>query len=262
MNRRMSVPGGSCSRPRRAFSEESPPERPRDEWGSSSASVPAHRVTMVALGRGAQEQVASEVSSAGTDRLRARRQLRARRMPSPSPRDSGATTLPRRCRRDCRIGRHRGAPVVEDRAPLAAGRRASRPSSDALLLRTRSTGSRRPGRSSPRETGVAVSEAARATLFGQDVDPPGTGDPRSRKLSPSSESSTDDRVLVAVRSLQKGARSTISTASPPRPRPRASVADRRPRPGFLRARHGLDDPEGENPAGEIPLRDARARGSS
>jgi ABC-type antimicrobial peptide transport system permease subunit len=210
-------------------------------------------VTMVALGRGAQEQVASEVSSAGTNLIYVRsgnyvRGGDALDIPSGFGR---ATTL---TEGDAAAiagiaGVAEVTPVVEDRAPLAAGERKSfaplvgcAPSFASIHgLETSS------GRFfTEEETGVAVlGGSVSDALFGKGVSPVGREIlVRGGAFTVIGVVSGDDRVLVPFKSLQKtlgiehfdGVTAAAATAGEAT---RIAGEARL----LLRGRHGLDDPE-------------------
>jgi ABC-type antimicrobial peptide transport system permease subunit len=208
-------------------------------------------VTMVALGRGAQEQVAREVSSAGTNLVyvRAGNYVRggdAVDIPSGFGR---ATTL---TEADALAiagieGVSAVTPVVEDRAPLAAGdRKTFSPivGCGAVFASIHGLATRRGRFFTEGETGVAVvGSAVSGALFGSGVDPLG-GEILVRGAPFTVVGTVDgERVLVPFGSLQKalgiehldGVTAAAATAG------EASriAADARV---LLRARHGLDDP--------------------
>jgi ABC-type antimicrobial peptide transport system permease subunit len=210
-------------------------------------------VTMVALGRGAQEQVASEVSSAGTNLIyvRAGNYVRggdAVAIPSGFGR---ATTLTEgdAAAIAAITGVTEVTLVVEDRAPLAAAEKKG----FAPLVGCAPSFASIHGLETSRgrffteeETGVAVlGSPVGDVLFGKGVDPVG------RELLVRGTPFTvigvvggDDRVLVPFKSLQKvlgvdhldGVTAAADTAGEA-----SRIADEARL--LLRARHGLDDPE-------------------
>jgi ABC-type antimicrobial peptide transport system permease subunit len=210
-------------------------------------------LTMIALGRGASDRVAREVSSAGTNRIyvRAGNYVRggdAVGLPSGFGR---ATTL---TEDDARAiggiaGVDRWTPVIEDRAPLEAdGARGFAPIVGCAASFGEIHGLQvAAGRFlTDTESGSAVvGRATSDSLFGRGVDPVG------RKLLVRGQpfevvgvTSGDDRVLVPFRDLRKiretdsldGVTATAETAGEA-----TRIAEEARR--ILRERHGLDDPE-------------------
>jgi ABC-type antimicrobial peptide transport system permease subunit len=210
-------------------------------------------LTMIALGRGAQDRVASEVESAGTNRVyvRAGNYVRggdAVNIPSGFGR---ATTLTADDAAAIAAleGVDEATPVVEDRAPLAAGdRKAFAPvvgcaASFASIHGLEPSAGRffTNGESAVAVLGSPVSEA----LFGAGVDPLGReillrGNPfRVVGLVEG-----DERVLVPFESLQRilgiehldGVTAAAATAGEA-----TRIAEEARL--LLRTRHGLDDPE-------------------
>ncbi len=210
-------------------------------------------VTMVALGRGAQEQVASEVTSAGTNLVyvRAGNYVRGGDAVSIPSGYGKATTLT--------VGDVEAiagipgvvevTPVVEDRAPLAAGEKKGFASIVGCAPAFASIHDLEASRGrffTEGETNVAVlSRSSSDSLFGAGSDPSGRevlirGNPFTVVgLVPGEE-----RVLVPFASLQRvlgvehldGVTARAETAGEA-----TRIADEARR--LLRARHGLDDPE-------------------
>jgi ABC-type antimicrobial peptide transport system permease subunit len=210
-------------------------------------------VTMVALGRGAQERVAGEVSQAGTNLVyvRAGNYVRggdAVRIPSGFGR---ATTLTEGDATAIAAisGVSEVTPIVEDRAPLAAGERKG----FAPVVGCSSSFVSIHGLQTSRGRFFTDDEAAVAavgSLVSDDVFGPGV-DPVGRELLVRGNPFTvvgvldgDERALVPFRSLQKvlgtehldGITAAAETAG------EATRVASEAR-ALLRARHGLDDPE-------------------
>ncbi|HEY7820115.1 MAG TPA: ABC transporter permease, partial [Vicinamibacteria bacterium] len=211
-------------------------------------------VTMIALGRGASDRVAREVSSAGTNRIyvRAGNYVRggdAVGLPSGYGR---ATTL---TEEDARAvggieGVDRWSPIVEDRAPLEAdGARGFAPivGCGAAFAEIHGLEVARGRFLTDGESGAAVvGKAAADSLFETGVDPLG------RKVHVRGQpfvvvgvvSGDDDRVLLPFGDLQRireidyldGVTATAETAGEA-----TRIAEEVRR--ILRERHGLDDPE-------------------
>jgi putative ABC transport system permease protein len=210
-------------------------------------------VTMVALGRGAQDQVATEVSSAGTNLIYVRAGNYVRggdAVDVPSGFGRALTLTESDAAAIAGIaGVSEVTPVVEDRAPLAAGEEKSfapvvgcAPSFATIHgLETSEGRFFTENEAGAAVVGVAVSDA----LFGKGVDPLG------RRLSVRGSPFTvvgllagDERVLVPFGSLQRvlgiqhldGVTAAAATAGEAT---RIAGEARL----LLRARHGLDDPE-------------------
>ena len=210
-------------------------------------------VTMVALGRGAQEQVTREVSSAGTNLIyvRAGNYVRggdAVRIPSGFGR---ATTLTEGDAAAIAAieGVAEVTPVVEDRAPLAAGENkgfAPLVGCGASFASIHGLEASRGRFFTKDEAGIAVlGSSVSEALFGKGVDPVGRDIlVRGVGLPVVGVVSGDERVFVPFQSLQKllgiehldGVTAAAATAGEAT---RIAGEARL----LLRARHGLDDPE-------------------
>ena len=212
-------------------------------------------VTMVALGRGAQEQVAGEVSSAGTNLVYVRAGNYVRggdALAIPSGFGSAITLTEGDAAAIAGIaGVAEVTPVVEDRAPLAAGEKKSfaplvgcAPSFASIHgLETSSGRFFTEGEGAAR---VAVlGSAAKDTLFGPDTEPLGREVlVRGAAFTVIGIVSADDRLFVPFESLQKvlgrdhldGVTAAAATAGEA-----TRIADEARL--LLRARHDLDDPE-------------------
>ena len=210
-------------------------------------------VTMVALGRGAQEQVASEVSSAGTNLIYIRAGNYARggdavAIPSGFGR---ATTLTEDDADEIAgiAGVSEVTAVVDDRAPLAAGEKkgfAPVVGCGASFASIHGLEASRGRFFGDDEAGVAVlGSLVSDGLFGKRVDPVGRElFLRGRPFTVIGVVSGDERVLVPFKSLQEalgiehldGVTAAAATAGEA-----TGIASEARL--LLRARHGLDDPD-------------------
>ncbi len=210
-------------------------------------------VTMVALGRGAQDQVASEVTSAGTNLVyvRAGNYVRggdALSIPSGYGRATTLTVDDAAAIAGI-AGVSEVSPVVDDRAPLAVGEKkgfAAVVGCFPAFASIHGLEARRGRLFLKGETYVAVLASTLSdSLFGEGIDPSG------RELLIRGEPfhvvgvvSGEERVLVPLESLQKvlgvehldGITAAAETAGDA-----TRIAEEARR--LLRARHGLDDPE-------------------
>ncbi len=208
-------------------------------------------VTMVALGRGAQEQVAGEVSQAGTNLIyiRAGNYVRggdAVRIPSGFGR---ATTL---TESDAAAiagiaGVAEVTPVVEDRAPLTADKEGFAPivGCGASFASIQGIETTRGRFFTEGEAGVAVvGSLVNDVVFGPGVDPVGRELlVRGSPFEVVGVVGGDDRVLVPFESLQKILGSEhldgITAAAETAGEATRIASEAR---ALLRSRHGLDDP--------------------
>lgn len=208
-------------------------------------------VTMVALGRGAQEQVAGEVSQAGTNLIyiRAGNYVRggdAVRIPSGFGR---ATTL---TESDAAAiagiaGVAEVTPVVEDRAPLTADKEGFAPivGCGASFASIQGIETTRGRFFTEGEAGVAVvGSLVNDVVFGPGVDPVGRELlVRGSPFEVVGVVGGDDRVLVPFESLQKILGSEhldgITAAAETAGEATRIASEAR---ALLRSRHGLDNP--------------------
>ncbi len=210
-------------------------------------------VTMVALGRGAQEQVASEVTSAGTNivYVRAGNYVRggdALSIPSGFGRSTSLTEEDAVAIAGI-AGVVEVTPIVEDRAPLAAGERkgfAALVGCGPAFFSIHGVEASRGRLFTEGETDVAVlSGALSDALFGEGIDPAGRELlVRGKPFTVVGVVGGEERVLVPFESLQKalgvehldGVTAAAETAGEA-----TRIAEEARQ--ILRARHGLDDPE-------------------
>jgi ABC-type antimicrobial peptide transport system permease subunit len=208
-------------------------------------------VTMVALGRGAQEQVAREVSSAGTNLIYVRAGNYVRggdAFDIPSGLGKATTLTEDDAVAISRIpGVREVTPLVEDRAPLAAGERKAFAPVVGCAASFASVHGLEPSRGRffrEDETGVAVlGRSVSDGLFGEGADSIG------REVVLRGASFTvigivdGERVLVPFESLSKalgiGYLDGITAAAATAGEASRIAAEART---LLRSRHGLDDP--------------------